>query len=120
MTIERISDGDYVCDGGKCFVSIKFQDNYELIQQEQPEVDLDFQVFANVEGKETIVETGGIKGNLEEIPSNVDLEKEIELTWEDIRDIIRIAEGLRNENEIFGYPFFYKEILKRFSKLKKK
>lgn len=43
-----------------------------------------------------------------------------ELTWEDMRDIIRIAEGLRNENEIFGYPFFYKEILKRFNELKKK
>lgn len=36
MTIERISDGDYVCDGGKCFVSIKFQDYYEHVEQEQP------------------------------------------------------------------------------------
>lgn len=40
MTIERISDGDYVCDGGKCFVSIKFQDDYELVEQEQPEIAL--------------------------------------------------------------------------------
>ena len=39
MTIERISDGDYVCDGGKCFVSIKFQDDYELVEQEQPDFD---------------------------------------------------------------------------------
>ena len=37
MPIERISDGDYVCDGGKCFVSIKFQDDYELVEQEQPD-----------------------------------------------------------------------------------
>ena len=44
MTIERISDGDYVCDGGKCFVSIKFQDDYELVEQEQPDVDLEKEV----------------------------------------------------------------------------
>lgn len=40
MIIESISDVDYACDGGKCFVSIKFQDDYELVQQEQPEVDI--------------------------------------------------------------------------------
>lgn len=41
IIIEGISDGDYVCDGGKCFVNIKFQDDYELVPQAQPETDFE-------------------------------------------------------------------------------
>lgn len=44
MTIERISDGDYVCDNAHSFINIKYQDDYELVQQEQPEVDLDKEI----------------------------------------------------------------------------
>lgn len=42
MTIERMHDGDYVCvtEHQQSFINIKFQDDYELVEQEQPEVDL--------------------------------------------------------------------------------
>lgn len=42
MTIERIYDGDYVCvtEHQQLFINIKFQNDYELVEQEQPEVDL--------------------------------------------------------------------------------
>ena len=38
MTIERIYDGDYVCvtEHQQSFINIKFQDDYELVEQEQP------------------------------------------------------------------------------------
>lgn len=43
MVIERISDGDYVCvtEHQQSFINIKFQGDYELVEQEQPEVDID-------------------------------------------------------------------------------
>ena len=42
MTIERISDGDYVCftENTQSFINIEFQDDYELVEQEQPETDM--------------------------------------------------------------------------------
>lgn len=33
MTIEKIEDGDYVCNNSHSFVNIKFQDDYELVEQ---------------------------------------------------------------------------------------
>lgn len=37
------------------------------------------------------------------------------LTFEDIRTIDRILDGMRNENQVFGFPKgFYNEALKRF------
>ena len=33
MTIEKIEDGDYVCNNSHSFVNIKFQDYYELVEQ---------------------------------------------------------------------------------------
>ena len=33
-TIEKIEDGDYVCNNSHSFVNIKFQDDYELVEQE--------------------------------------------------------------------------------------
>lgn len=33
MTIEKIEDGDYVCNDSHSFVNIKFQDDYELVEQ---------------------------------------------------------------------------------------
>ena len=43
MTIERISDGDYVCftENTQSFINIEFQDDYELVEQEQSEVELE-------------------------------------------------------------------------------
>jgi len=32
-TIEKIEDGDYVCNNSHSFVNIKFQDDYELVEQ---------------------------------------------------------------------------------------
>lgn len=39
MAIKRIHDGDYVCvtEHQQSFINIKFQDDYELVEQEQPE-----------------------------------------------------------------------------------
>lgn len=34
ITIEKIENGNYIYNNGKGFISIKFQDNYELIKQE--------------------------------------------------------------------------------------
>ncbi len=46
MTIERISDGDYVCvtEHQKSFINIKFQDDYELVGQGKTEVDLEKEI----------------------------------------------------------------------------
>ena len=33
MVIEKIEDGDYVCDNGSSFINIEFQDKYELVKQ---------------------------------------------------------------------------------------
>lgn len=33
MVIEKIKDGDYVCDNGSTFINIEFQDKYELVVQ---------------------------------------------------------------------------------------
>lgn len=40
MTIERIYDRDYVCvtEHQQSFINIESQDNYELVEQEQPEI----------------------------------------------------------------------------------
>ena len=46
MTIERISDGDYVCftENTQSFINIEFQDDYELVEQEQPEAELEKEI----------------------------------------------------------------------------
>lgn len=46
MTIERIYDGDYVCvtEHQQSFINIKFQDDYELVEQDQSEMDLEKEI----------------------------------------------------------------------------
>lgn len=46
MTIEKIYDGDYVCvtEHQQSFINIKFQDDYELVDQKRPEADLEKEV----------------------------------------------------------------------------
>jgi len=40
--------------------------------------------------------------------------RELALTWEDIRDIRLIIDGMLNENQPFGLDGFYQEALRRF------
>ena len=42
------------------------------------------------------------------------LNSSVPMTWEDIRNIDHILDGMRNENQVFGYPKFHEEALRRF------
>lgn len=90
-------DEDLYCDGrADAFGEVLLEINY--LQQEQPLLEV----------KETIVETGGIKGNLEEIPSNVDLEKEIEGTTGDYAEGRRLEQRILEESRRFPEVSFAK------------
>ena len=68
MVIEKIKDGDYVCDNGSTFINIEFQDKYELVVQnptwsEEDEIGFHDAMWA-IEQARTIAKDENDMGNL--------------------------------------------------------
>lgn len=70
MTIEKIEDGDYICNNSHSFVNIKFQDYYELIEQKSFWSEEDEKIL-----KELVEE---VKDQLDSVPSPDCMDKEDE------------------------------------------